>query len=294
MAAKAKPAPEHHTQARVGSLPAMIAEWVRQGAEGFIATQKIMLDLAAQQNALALTIVRERLGSLRGVPVKTLMEFAGKGVENFMELQKILLDLAARQNAIVADGTKPGWAGTRIEPMAEVVRQSIDNLIDAQKHFLHLAEKHTEAAIRDVEDGKMPSSTHLEKLARDGMKNFLESQKKFLDIVEQEAVIKKPASEPVEGRICMADMAKETVDSLIEAQKRLLDLASSQIDVNVKFAKDVFSPKTDEHPTTAISEVMRKSVDSFAAAQKALMELASKPRRLEGEAAQEHEAVGAR
>src|SRR5690242_3330472 len=48
--------------ASYSSIPNLIGEWIRQGTEGFIATQKILLDLAAQQNALALTILRERLG----------------------------------------------------------------------------------------------------------------------------------------------------------------------------------------------------------------------------------------
>jgi hypothetical protein len=38
-----------------------LANWVRQGMETFVASQKILLDLAAQQNSLAIGFVRERL-----------------------------------------------------------------------------------------------------------------------------------------------------------------------------------------------------------------------------------------
>ena len=56
MPAHAKPA--HEAAPKVpprNSIPGLFGEWIRQGAERYIATQKILLDLAAQQNALALT-----------------------------------------------------------------------------------------------------------------------------------------------------------------------------------------------------------------------------------------------
>jgi hypothetical protein len=43
------------------SLASTLANWARQGMESFVATQKILLDLAAQQNSLALGFVRERI-----------------------------------------------------------------------------------------------------------------------------------------------------------------------------------------------------------------------------------------
>ena len=85
------------------SIPGLFGEWIRQGAEGFIATQKIMLDLVAQQNALALSVMKERMGATVPGPSGTLLDLAGKGIQNFMQAQRILLDFAARQNAIVSE-----------------------------------------------------------------------------------------------------------------------------------------------------------------------------------------------
>jgi hypothetical protein len=73
-------------------------------------------------------------------------------------------------------------------------------------------------------------------------------------------------------------MAKDSVDAYVEAQKRLLDVAAEQIDVNVKFVREMFNVDVQAKRTT-IPDVMKKSVDSFVAAQKALVELASKPRK---------------
>jgi hypothetical protein len=282
MPARVKPAAEAPPKVPPrSSVPGLFGEWIRQGAEGFIATQKILLDLAAQQNALALTMIRERLGGFSPAPSKTLVELAGKGIGNFLEAQKVLLDLAERQNQIVAGGLKPGFVGTPIESFAEVVRQSIDNFIGAQKRFLEAAEKHTEQAVKEFGEGKRLDGSHIAELARQGMQDFVESQKKFLDIVEQQMLVKKEKkAKPGETKksVDLFEMAREGVDSFVEAQKQLLDLASGQIDVNVRFAREALTVRREQRPATSLSELMRKSVDSFAAAQKALAELASKPR----------------
>jgi len=271
-------------QASRPSVPALFAEWIRQGAEGFIATQKILLDLAAQQNALALTIVKERMSAIKlPTPSKALVELAARGVENFMEAQKVLLDLAARQNQIVADGLKPSLAGTPVEGIAEIMRQGVDAFLAAQKRFLDVAESQTEAAVNAYKEGKPMDGSRLAELANEGIRAFAENQKKFLDTVTEQIGAKKTNGSPApdeKKRADLFEMARLGVDSFIEAQKRLLDLASDQVGVNVQFAKEVFSmgAAAPAAPVTSLSDIMRKSVDSFVAAQKALMELASKPR----------------
>jgi hypothetical protein len=109
---------------------------------------------------------------------------------------------------------------------------------------------------------------------------LIQSVKKFLDIVDAQLIAKKSeaAGQTENGHpaIDIFEMANKSVNAFIDAQQRLLDLASEQIDVDVKFARDMFSVET--HPTTALADLAKKSVDSFVAAQRALTELASKPR----------------
>src|SRR5208283_5925850 len=69
--------------------------WARQGIESFVAAQKIVLDLAAQENALLFGMVRENLGKPGFRPDATLAGLADKGVKNVTTAGKILLDLAA-------------------------------------------------------------------------------------------------------------------------------------------------------------------------------------------------------
>jgi len=296
MSAHAKPAADAATPTPRPSISGLFGDWIRQGAEGFIATQKILLDLAAQQNALALTLIRERLGGFTPPPVKNLVDLAGKGVHNLLEAQKVLLDLASRQNAIVADGIKPTISGTPIAPLSAVLHQGIENLIVAQKHFLDLAQAQAEGAVTDFRQDKGVDLSRLTELAKDGVRTFIESQKKFLDIVEDEFLGKEAAEalQPEPEAMDVFEMAKRGVDSLVTAEKSLLDLAANQIDVNVKFAGEIFNyaKSAAGEPKTSLSEVMRKSVDSFVAAQKALVDLASEPRKAAAKA-EEPEAVPA-
>jgi cell fate (sporulation/competence/biofilm development) regulator YlbF (YheA/YmcA/DUF963 family) len=279
MATPAKPAREAAPQ-NSWSITGMVGDWIRQGTEGLIATQKILLDLAAQQNALALSIARERLSLIAPFPSKAVVDVTSKTVHNFMEAQQTLLDIAAKENDIVAEGLKPGMENTPIEGLAEVVHQGLANCIDAQKTFLSFVEAETQDAVKEVGDGKGFDTGHLSDVAKEGVRTFVKTQKKFLEIIEEELLTDetKPKRTAKEKKhIDLFDIAKESVDAYVEAQKRLLDLASDQINVNVRFVKDVFQ-KPDRDKVTALPDIVKKSVDSFVAAQKALVDLASKPR----------------
>jgi len=261
------------------SIADLVGDWIRQATEGFIATQKILLDLAAQQNALALTIVRERLGLFSPRLSKTATKLVGQGAHNLFSAQQALLDLLSRQNAIVADGLKPGIAGTPAEGLADVIHRGLDNFITTQKEFWRILEEETEGAVKDLGEGNGFKLSRVPELAREELRNLVESQKKFLSIVEEELLArKKRTGERMEGGVDVFEMTKESVDAFVEAQQQLLDLASNQVDVNVKLVKEVFNPQSQKRHTTTFPEVMKKSVDSFLAAQKALVEIASKPR----------------
>jgi hypothetical protein len=264
------------SQSTPKSIAGMLGDWIRQGTEGFVATEKILLDLAAQQNALALTILRERVA----IPMfssKKLADFAGQGIKNLMELQRSVLDMVARQNSILAAGLKPMLPGAPVQALANVIQGGLDNLISAQKRLIDIIQLQAEGAVSDFGEGRNFSAGRIADVAREASLNFLESQKQFLDIVEKQIVKKDPAAaEPPSERMDLFEMAKKSTDSFIETLQKLLDLASAQVQTNVKFAQEVF---TEGAPMTSMSEVVKKSADSFVAAQKALLDLASKPRK---------------
>src|SRR5581483_6850973 len=101
--------PKSTTAGRRLTPASRVATWARQGIETFVATQKILLDLAAQQNSLALGFVRERVNFTPLRPLTGMVELTGQGIANFVAAQKILLDLAAEENALLVSGINEGF-----------------------------------------------------------------------------------------------------------------------------------------------------------------------------------------
>ena len=132
-----------------------LADWARQGIESFVAAQKILFDLTAQQNALVMGMVRERLHEPRLRPVDTIAKIADSGVENLTAAGKILLDLAAGETALVADWAKEGPPLPAARAVTDVVRHRVDTFIDMQKRLLDVAAEQTHAVAESYRERRM-------------------------------------------------------------------------------------------------------------------------------------------
>ena len=74
MAAKIKESENAHSPA------SQLVGWARQGIDSFVAAQKILLDLTAQQNALVIGMLRENLSKPLYWPGEAIATIADKGV----------------------------------------------------------------------------------------------------------------------------------------------------------------------------------------------------------------------
>jgi hypothetical protein len=256
----------------------VLSDWVQQGTSSFFATQRILLDLITRQNAMAVTALRETLAATRPAPGTILTEMAGEGVSNFIGAQKVLLDLAHRQTEIVMKGVKErAGTATPAAAISDGLRRSVGIFINLQQHFLEVADKQTQAWVRAAKTGKTFTGEGLAELAREGMDAFIESQKKFLDIVAQEAAkMDEEAAEPKKPskRTELTELARRSTEAFIDAQKKLLDLAGKQWEVNLKTAQQTMDamPSFSAEP---LRELTRQGVESLGAAQEALLDVVS-------------------
>jgi len=277
--------PEKSKETRVAPSPAdQLVSWARQGIESFMAAQKILLDLTAQQNALVIGMVRERLSKPRFRPGPAIARAADKGVENMTAAGKILLDLAAGETALVVDGLNqalplPRVAGT----VAKVVRHRVTTLIDMQKHLLDAAaeETHTVAESYRAGKGLTAAGASAIELARRGIETLVETEKKFLDLAAHEvAVAAKGDGEdrkPARARHkALAELAREGGEKYIEAQKKLLNLAIEQMESGGEVASERFEAAQTE-ARSSWGSLTEKSVRNLVTAQKSLMDLIVKP-----------------
>jgi hypothetical protein len=162
----------------------LLTGWARQGVESFVAAQKILLDLAAQENALLIGMVREQFGKTGFRPGVSMVGIAEKGVKNLSDAGKILLDLAASETALAVDGMKEGLRlPVAAGAIADVVRHRVDTLVEMQKRLLDATAEHVHAAAKAYREGEpvLPVAKVTD-LARRGIEGLVESEKKFLDL----------------------------------------------------------------------------------------------------------------
>ena len=210
------------------SLLSLLTGWVQQGVESFFATQRVLVDVAMRQNAVAMKTLREGMSDPENSPLAILAELAVEGTSSFVEAQRILLNMAQQENDIIMNGVKERVAGNMpMVAMTDLLRRSIDTFIHMQQDFLKITSKQTISWLEDVKVGKGFQGTHLVEFAREGMDTFVQAQKKFLDVVAQEtakATSGKPETLKHVKATEMSKLAREATNAFIEAQKRLLDV----------------------------------------------------------------------
>lgn len=260
--------------ARPSSFLSLVTGWVQQGVESFLATQRIIIDLAMKRNVSAMNTLRESLSDPEHSPQAILTEVAVEGTANFIEAQRILLNLVQEENEIVMKGMKERAGGyTRVMAITDVLRRSIDTVVEMQQDFLTTVNKQTQTWIQPTRTGK-GYDTQLTELAREAMDNFVRAQKKFLDVIAEEtdkAIGDHDRTPKMMKKTELSKLARDAANSLIEAQKKLLDLAGHQIDVNreaVSRTKDLLTP----FQILPVSEFTSKGVKGFIDAEKEMIE----------------------
>ena len=259
------------------SLVSMLSGWVQQGVESFFATQKIMVDLAVNQNAKAINLVRERFTSPQFNPVSILAELASEGMSNFIAGQKVLLDLVRQENEIVMNGVKGRVsASDAAVAMSDLLRRSLNTFLELQQDFLKIAGKQAHNWLTAVEKGKVYDGEQLVELAREGMDHFVQTQQKFLNLIAEEA---SKATKSEAGRKAkieeLSDLARQATECFMEAQKRLMDVADKQMNASMKAsgrALEMIKPLA----AIPLPELAREGVKTFVDAEKALIDTMTK------------------
>ena len=263
------------------SLLSLLTGWVQQGVESFFATQRVLVDVAMRQNAVAMKTLREGLTDPEHSPVAIATELAIEGTSSFMEAQRILLNLAQQENEIVMNGVKERLAGSvPMTATADLFRRSIDTFIHMHEDFLKIASKQTLNWLEAVKAGKGFQGTHLVDLAREGMDTFVQSQKKFLDVIAQETAKMTSGKHEAGKHVKKTELSKlahDATNSFIDAQKKLLDVVGQQMNVNLKTATKTMEMLS---PTRLLpmANLTGEGVKTFVDAEKTLIESMIHPR----------------
>lgn len=246
--------------------------WGRQGAESLVAALKIVTDLTAQEVALVVGMLRERV-SLR--PAASTVEMAGRMVSGLADAGKVLLDLTAGESAVIAEGLKDGL---RLRPgvaaMVDLVPRGVETFIEMQKGFLDSIRTQSQEVAEAYASGEpLTVASRLAGMTRERVESFIQTQTKFLDLVTEQVNLattgggtgKTPA--PPDRAEVLARLAREGMGKFIEAQKQLVDLAVEQLE------STAHETRAKTAVRTSLAELTRRSVETFATAQKSLLSL---------------------
>ncbi len=255
------------------SFISLLSGWVQQGVENFFATQRILVDLAVTQNANAINLVRKRFADPAFCPAAILSELAGEGMTNFIEGQKLLLGLVQKEHEIVTNGVKERVSGsTAATAVTELMQRGFDTFVEMQQEFLKMAGKQTHTWLTAVKASKGFDAEGLVDLARDAMENFVQTQKKFLDVIAEETSKATSGKEPVKVKKTeLAELAKDATEAFVDAQKKLMDVAGKQVNANLRAAGKALNMITP-FPFIPIPDLTREGVKNFVTAEKALID----------------------
>jgi len=271
MPRETKPGPATHTHPT--SFLSLLSGWMQQGVESFFATQRILVDLALRQNAVAMKSLREGFSDPEHSPLAIMTELAIEGTSSFMEAQRILLNLAQQENDLFLTGIKERLTGSvPAAAAANVVHRTIDTFLDMEQDFLTITSKQTLDWLEAAKKGNY-GGTHLVDVAREAMETFVHAQKKFLDVIAQETTRATSGKhEKTTGKKTeLAKLAREASTAFIEAQKKLLDVAGQQMNVNLKAAvrtMELMNPSR----ILSMANITGEGVKTFVDAEKALIQ----------------------
>lgn len=270
-----KPGPTIH---HPSSFLTLLSGWVQQGVESFFATQRILVDLAMRQNAVAMKSLRQGFSDPEHSPVEILTELAVEGTSSFVEAQRILLNLAQEENTILLNAVKERTAESAPAVAAtNLMRRTIDTFLGMQQEFLKITSKQTLDWLEGARKGKI-GGNHLVEMARESMHTFVQAQKKFLDVVAQETTHMTSAREKVKPikKTELSKLAREASNAFIEAQKKLLDVAGQQMNVNLKVATRTLELMNPAR-LLPMANLTGNGIKSFVDAEKALIGTMVKP-----------------
>ncbi len=274
----AKAAPAAHRSAPPSSFLSLLSGWVQQGVESFFATQRVLVDVAMRQNAILMKNFRDMLADSENSPTTMMTELVVEGTSSFIEAQHILLNLVQEENDLLMKGVKERVNGSNAAvATTDLIRRSINTFVGMQQEFLRTTKKQTIAWLEDINAGKALGGSHLVDAAREGMDTFVMTQKKFLDIISEEAskALSSKAPEKVK-KTELSKLAHDGVNTFVEAQKKLLDVAGQQMNVNLNVATRAIG-LINPARLIPVANITGEGVRNFVEAEKALIDSMVKP-----------------
>jgi hypothetical protein len=254
-----------------------IAVIVRLGIDVFVTTQKAMLDIAAQQNAIFFDAIQGGFGA----SAPAVADLAGKSTKAFLASQSSMLDLAVQQNTMTLDFMKTTLGGpTRpyLNDLAAFLEQGTRTFVDAHKRLLEFAGQQADAMMTATREanGNTPANplAQMAELSRQAVDAFIGAQKKFLEMMAQQAAATgdrlkaaaQPSSVPAND---ILSTARQSFQSYIDLQRQFTEAATRQMSDWTR----AWQTGAVYQPPVTLPDLARQGVEAFINVQRAILDL---------------------
>jgi hypothetical protein len=131
------------------NLPGLfVLDLAAQAAEGCVAVQKQLIDLALEQSNAAIQAL-QNLGQNAGDVQGDVAAAVQASLDRSVAAQNTVVEFVAKQSKAVSESVKaqPGVAGTAVETLTDSMQRSFDTVLGVQKEMLDIAVKPLKAAV---------------------------------------------------------------------------------------------------------------------------------------------------
>jgi hypothetical protein len=208
---------------------AILSELVIEGTSSFMEAQRILLNLAQQENDLIMNGVKERVAG--SPPAVAMTDLLRRSIDTFVKMQQDFLKITSKQTLSWLEAVKAGKGYQGGAHLVDLAREGMDTFVQAQKKFLDLIAQETSKATAGKQEPSLKhgKKTEMAKLAREATNAFIDAQKKVLDVVGQQMNVNlKAAARSMDliapsRLLSLANLTGEGVKSIVDAEKGLIE-----------------------------------------------------------------------
>jgi len=205
---------------------AILTELAVEGTSTVIEAQRVLLNLAQQENEIIMNGVKERLAG--SAPAMAMTDLARRSLDTLIGMQQDLLTTTGKQTLGWLEAVQAG-KGYEGAHLADLAREGVKAFVHAQKKFLDaLTQETARATSGKAEHAKPVKKTELSKLVRDAANSFIDAQKKLLDVLAQQMNVNADAATRTievlspSRLLPVARLTGEGVKSFVDAEKALV------------------------------------------------------------------------
>ncbi len=180
------------------SSPPLPTDWAQTVLTQLVEAQKTWFEIASQQNALLLETVTQVTELTRSAPTTALSDWARQGIEGFIEAQRRWSEIAVQQGEQILKSVQTGANFSTSEKGA--ANQGVEALVKMRRDWLDFAAQQNAQVISVMKESlNIDDSSPVAALAdftQQAVNNYIEVQKRWLDLAMQLPFLGGTTSEP--------------------------------------------------------------------------------------------------